>query len=198
VRVADAYSTGSSLMPQKRNPDSLELIRGKAGRVVGHLTGLLVTLKGLPSTYNKDLQEDKEPLFDAMDTLALTVPVAAGVLETLEVRPQRMAAALDDGMLATDLADYLAAKGMPFRQAHEVVGQAVRLAEERGVGLSRLSEADWAGLSHLIGPDVAAVFSHQRSADRRRALGGTGAEAVREQLVRARRALAEMDSPRQE
>ena len=118
VRVADAYSTGSSLMPQKRNPDSLELIRGKAGRVVGHLTGLLTTLKGLPSTYNKDLQEDKEPLFDAMDTLALTVPVAAGVLETLEVRPERMRTALDEAMLATDLADYLVRKGVPFRQAH--------------------------------------------------------------------------------
>ncbi len=197
VRVADAYSTGSSLMPQKRNPDSLELIRGKTGRVVGHLTGLLVTLKGLPSTYNKDLQEDKEPLFDAMDTLALTVPVAAGVLETLEVRAERMAAALDDGMLATDLADYLVAKGLPFRQAHEVAGQAVRLAEERGVGLSRLTEDEWSSLSDLIAPDVSQVFSHERSADRRRAPGGTGAKAVRQQLDRARRAFEAMDGPRQ-
>ncbi len=186
VRVADAYSTGSSLMPQKRNPDSLELIRGKTGRVIGHLTGLLVTLKGLPSTYNKDLQEDKEPLFDVLDTLALTVPVATGVLETLQVRPERMAAALDDGMLATDLADYLVAKGLPFRQAHEVVGQAVRLAEDRGVALSGLASEDWRGLSDLVDSDVSAVFSHKRSADRRRARGGTGAEAVGEQLRRAR------------
>jgi argininosuccinate lyase len=189
VRVADAYSTGSSLMPQKRNPDSLELIRGKAGRVVGHLTGLLTTLKGLPSTYNKDLQEDKEPLFDAMDTLALTVPVAAGVLETLEVRPERMRAALDEAMLATDLADYLVRKGVPFRQAHEVVGRAVRLAEERGVGLSKLDRDDWAGISELVGPDVREVFSWERSVEARRAPGGTALAAIEEQLAQARAVL---------
>jgi argininosuccinate lyase len=189
VRVADAYSTGSSLMPQKRNPDSLELIRGKAGRVVGHLTGLLTTLKGLPSTYNKDLQEDKEPLFDAMDTLALTVPVAAGVLETLEVRPERMRTALDEAMLATDLADYLVRKGVPFRQAHEVVGRAVRLAEERGVGLSKLDRDDWAGISELVGPDVREVFSWERSVEARRAPGGTALAAIEEQLAQARAVL---------
>ncbi|NPV09587.1 MAG: argininosuccinate lyase [Anaerolineae bacterium] len=189
VRVADAYSTGSSLMPQKRNPDSLELIRGKAGRMIGHLTGLLTTLKGLPSTYNKDLQEDKEALFDAMDNLALTVPVATGVLETLEVCPDRMRAALDEAMLATDLADYLVAKGMPFRQAHEVVGRAVRLTEERGKDLSRLGQEEWASLSPLVGADVRDVFSWERSVEARSALGGTGLAALEEQLRRAHAAL---------
>ncbi|RME46977.1 MAG: argininosuccinate lyase, partial [Caldilineae bacterium] len=130
VELADAYSTGSSLMPQKKNPDSLELIRGKTGRVVGHLTGLLTTLKGLPATYNKDLQEDKEALFDTVDTLAMTLPIMAGVIETLTVHRERMYNAMSSHLLATELADYLVAKGMPFRQAHEAVGKVVRLALE--------------------------------------------------------------------
>ena len=138
VEVADAYATGSSLMPQKKNPDSLELMRGKSGRMVGHLTGLLTTLKGLPSTYDKDLQEDKEALFDAAETLALELPVAAGVIRTLTIDPQRMAQALDEGMLATDLADYLVQHGVPFRESHHLVGQAVRQAEAAGVSLKAL------------------------------------------------------------
>lgn len=118
VRLDDGYSTGSSLMPQKKNPDTLELTRGKAGRLVGHLTGLLTTLKGLPSSYDKDLQEDKEPLFDAFDTLCLTVPIMAGLIRSLTLHPERMAAQLEPGLLATDLADYLVKRGVPFRQAH--------------------------------------------------------------------------------
>ena len=128
VRVADAYSTGSSLMPQKRNPDAMELVRGKSGRLLGNLVSLLTTLKGLPSTYNKDLQEDKEPLFDTVTTLTLALPVTAGVLRTLQVNPTRMQAALSSDMLATDLADYLVRQGTPFRQAHHLVGQTVRRA----------------------------------------------------------------------
>jgi len=118
-------------MPQKRNPDALELMRGKSGRLIGHLTGLLTTLKGLPSAYNKDLQEDKEATFDALDTLRLELPIAAGVVRTLVVHGERMASALDDALLATDLADYLVRKGVPFRQSHHLVGQAVKLAEEQ-------------------------------------------------------------------
>ena len=132
--MADQFSTGSSLMPQKRNPDSLELLRGKAGRLTGNLVSLLTALKGLPAAYNKDLQEDKEPLFDSVDTLLIALPVAAGVLETLAIRPERMAAALGDELLATDLADYLVRRGVPFRQSHELAGQAVKA--QRGAGRS--------------------------------------------------------------
>ena len=138
VTLADAYSTGSSLMPQKKNPDSLELLRGKAGRVFGDMSGLLMTLKGLPSTYNKDLQEDKEPLFDAIETLAGALPIAAGALATLSVNGERMNQALAPEMLATDLAEYLVRKGVPFREAHHVGGAAVALAESEGIALSDL------------------------------------------------------------
>ena len=137
MTLADAYSTGSSLMPQKKNPDAAELLRGKAGRLVGGLTGLLVTLKGLPSSYDKDLQEDKEALFDAVDTLALALPVAQGVLATLTIHPDRMRAALGDELLATDLADALVRAGVPFRQSHHLVGQVVRRAEELGCRVAR-------------------------------------------------------------
>ncbi|MGQ9554390.1 MAG: argininosuccinate lyase [Anaerolineae bacterium] len=189
VRIADAYSTGSSLMPQKRNPDSMELIRGKTGRIIGDLAGLLVTLKGLPSTYNKDLQEDKEPLFDALDTLALALPVAAGVVATMEIKEERMQAALDNAMLATDVADYLVRKGMPFRQAHEVVGRAVRRAEELSCPLSQLPLNEWQALSDLFAADVATVFSWERAVDARNAPGGTGREAIVAQIECARQVL---------
>ena len=136
VQLDEAYATGSSLMPQKRNPDSLELMRGKSGRITGHLVGLLTALKGLPSAYNKDLQEDKEAVFDTLDTLALELPVATAVIRTLQVNEQRMADALDDAMLATELADYLVRKGIPFRQSHHLAGQAVARAEAAGVSLA--------------------------------------------------------------
>ncbi|MFQ5435955.1 MAG: argininosuccinate lyase [Anaerolineae bacterium] len=154
VRLDDGYSTGSSLMPQKKNPDTLELTRGKSGRLIGNLVGLLTTLKGLPSTYDKDLQEDKEPLFDAVDTLALSLPVMAGLIRTLQLRPERMAAQLEPGLLATDLADYLVKKGVPFRQAHGLVGQVVRLAEEKGVGLTAVSLADLQAIHSAFDADV--------------------------------------------
>ena len=131
--LPDAYATGSSIMPQKKNPDVPELIRGKCGRVAGHLMGLLMTVKGLPLAYNRDLQEDKEPLFDTVDTVKAAVTLMAGLLAQLEVRPERMAAALHGGFLtATDMADYLVTKGVPFRTAHEQVGLTVRHAEVQG------------------------------------------------------------------
>ncbi len=191
VRLAERYTTGSSIMPQKRNPDSMELVRGKAGRLVGNLVRLLVTTKGLPSTYDKDLQEDKEPLFDTLDTLAAILPITAGVIATLEVSGKAMCAALDDGLLATDLADYLVKKGLPFRQAHHVVGQAVVLAEQRGVGLSALALDELRGLSPLFAEDVRAALSFEGSVETRSATGGTARAAVEEQLRRAQALLRE-------
>ncbi len=194
VRVADAYATGSSLMPQKRNPDSLELVRGKAGRIIGDLSGLLTVLKGLPSTYNKDLQEDKEALFDALDTLALAVPIVAGVIETLEVQPERMLAALDAAMLSTDVADYLVGKGIPFREAHALAGRAVQRAEELSCQISQLSLAEWQAISPLFGEDVTELFSWEASVNRRDSYGGTSLRALREQIREARERLMNRDS----
>ena len=179
VQVDEAYATGSSLMPQKRNPDSLELMRGKSGRITGHLVGLLTTLKGLPSAYNKDLQEDKEAVFDTLDTLALELPVAAGVIRTLQVNEQRMAAALDDAMLATDLADYLVRKGIPFRQSHHLAGQAVAKAEAAGVSLQELDLAEYEAIHPAFAEDLYGVLDFQQSVEARDAEGGTAPEAVR-------------------
>jgi argininosuccinate lyase len=186
VQVDDAYSTGSSLMPQKRNPDSLELMRGKSGRMTGHLVGLMTTLKGLPSGYNKDLQEDKEAVFDAVDTLALELPVAAGVIATLQVNNTRMQAALDDALLATDLADYLVRQGVPFRESHHLAGQAVRRAEELGVPLSALALADYRAIHPAFAEDVYQVFDFQRSVEARAVEGGTAPSAVRAQIEQAK------------
>jgi len=190
VELADAFATGSSIMPQKKNPDSLELVRGKAGRLIGNLVTLLCVLKGLPSAYNKDLQEDKEPLFDTLDTLKLGLQVAAGAVATLSVRPARMADALDDMLLATELADYLAARGIPFRKAHEIVGQAVRLALQRGVGLRALSIEEYRGLSPAFDESLYKVLDVERALERRGALGGTAPSAVAAQLARAHACLA--------
>ena len=189
VEIADAYSTGSSLMPQKKNPDALELMRGKSGRVVGHLVGLLTALKGLPSAYDKDLQEDKEAVFDVIDTLKMELPIAAGVIRTLEVNAGRMAAALDDGMLATDLADYLVRKGVPFRESHHLVGRAVRRAEELGVPLKALELAEYQAIHPAFAGDVYAVFDFRRSVEARETEGGTAPVAVRIQIKQAKRAM---------
>ncbi len=184
VTLDERYSTGSSLMPQKRNPDPLELTRGKTGRVIGHLAGLLTTLKGLPSGYNKDLQEDKEPLFDAHDTLLLILPVLTALVASMQIHPQRMRTALDEAMLATDLADYLVARGVPFRQAHHLVGQAVRRAEELTVKLSDLPLPEFQKISPDFGSDVYTVFDFDQAVARRRPLGGTAPETVAEQIGR--------------
>jgi argininosuccinate lyase len=187
VILADAFTTGSSLMPQKKNPDVFELARGKAGRLIGHLTGLLTTLKGLPSSYNKDLQEDKEPLFDAIDTLALALPVLAGAIETMSPQPDRMTAALRDDMLATDLADWLVAQGVPFRQSHGIVGEVVRLAERRGCSLRDLALSDLQTIHPAFTADALAVWDFKRSVEQRAAPGGTARAAVLAQLAQARR-----------
>jgi argininosuccinate lyase len=190
VHIGEGYTTGSSLMPQKRNPDSLELTRGKAGRVIGHLMGLLTTLKGLPTAYNKDLQEDKEPLFDAVDTFAVLLGVLAGVVSTLEPNADAMQAELDDFMLATDLSDYLVARGMPFREAHHAVGQVVKHAEAEGISLSAVPLGVMQGISPLFAADVADVFDWGQAVARRKAEGGTAPEAIRAQIKRARGTLA--------
>jgi argininosuccinate lyase len=186
IELADAFSTGSSLMPQKKNPDTLELTRGKAGTLIGHLTGLLATLKGLPSAYDKDLQEDKLPVFDAAETLRRIVPVMTGVITTLTVHADRMTAALDPNMLATDLADYLVAHGVPFREAHRLVGRAVRRAIELEVTIDRLPLNELRSISPIFNQDVVAVFDFQASIERRNATGGTSHQSVRVQLAQAR------------
>ena len=186
VELADAYSTGSSLMPQKKNPDALELLRGKAGRLQGDLVAILTVLKGLPTAYDKDLQEDKEPLFDAVDTLALALPVAQGVLETLRIHPERMRAALGDELLATDLADALVRAGVPFRQSHHLVGQAVQHAEAHACALRDLSLAELQAISPYFTEATAAVWDFERSVEQRSAVGGTARAAVLAQIAALR------------
>jgi argininosuccinate lyase len=185
VTLDDAYSTGSSLMPQKKNPDSLELTRGKTGRLVGNLVGLLTTLKGLPSTYNKDLQEDKEPLFDTLDTLEIELPVLTGVIATLRVNASRMQMALRDEMLATDLADYLVRKGVPFRESHHLVGQVVRAATSRGCPLRELPIDAYRGISPIFENDVYEVLDFRRAVEQKAVTGGTAKRALQTQIARA-------------
>lgn len=186
ITLHDRYSTGSSLMPQKRNADPMELARGKTGRLIGRLTGFLTTLKGLPSTYNKDLQEDKEALFDAIDTMKLLLPVVTAIINTLQINPDKMRAALGEDMLATDLADYLVRKGMPFRQAHHIVGQVVQIASRQNVPLSKVPLDTLQTLSKLFAGDVAEVFDFAASIARRKAPGGTAPDAVKEQIRAAK------------
>ncbi len=191
VRVGDAYSTGSSIMPQKRNPDIAELVRGKAGRVVGDLVSLLTTIKALPLAYDRDLQEDKEPVFDAVGTLRLVLPAVTGTVASLSFDRDRLAAASVGGFaLATDLAEELVTRGMPFRDAHEVVGEVVRVAEERGVDLDGLDPAELSAIHPALDADVAARFDPQQAIDRRDAVNGTATASVRAQLDRARAATA--------
>jgi len=184
--LSDAFSTGSSLMPQKKNPDVFELARGKAGTLLGYLTGLMTALKGLPSAYDKDLQEDKVPVFNAYDTLTAILPVLAGALRTLSLHPERMRAAIDPGMLATDLADYLVQKGIPFRQAHALAGQAVQLAGEQGKTLDTLTLEEFLSLDPAFDSGVYAVLDPQRSVARRNVVGGTAPKAVQTQLKNAK------------
>jgi len=189
VRLAEAFSTGSSIMPQKKNPDSLELARGKSGRLLGNLVSLMTMLKGLPSTYNKDLQEDKEPLFDTIDTLRLTLPVVAGAVRTLELDVVQMAAALDESMLATDIADELVRAGTPFREAHGFVGRLVRRAEELRVPLGALPLAEVAAVHDGLVTHYHDLFDMQRSVDARAVTGGTARAALDEQIAAAEAAL---------
>ena len=187
VTLDDAFSTGSSIMPQKKNPDVAELTRGKAGRLIGDLTGLLATLKAMPLAYNRDLQEDKEPVFDATDTLELLLPAFTGMVATLVFDVERMEHLAPRGFaLATDLAEWLVREGVPFRVAHELSGEAVRLAESRGVELWDLTDADYAGISEHFTPAVREVLTTHGSIDSRSAKGGTARSTVAQQLENAR------------
>ncbi|TSL04286.1 Argininosuccinate lyase [Bagarius yarrelli] len=186
VTLADAYSTGSSLMPQKKNADSLELIRSKAGRVFGRCAGFMMVLKGLPSTYNKDLQEDKEAMFDTYDSLHAVLQVATGVMSTLQVNQKVMEAALSPDMLATDLAYYLVRKGMPFREAHSCSGKAVYQAESKGVPLNQLTLEDLHTASPLFESDVSSVWDYTSSVEQYSASGGTALSSVTAQIEHIR------------
>ena len=183
ITLDDAYSTGSSIMPQKKNPDVAELARGKAGRLVGDLTGLLTTLKGLPLAYNRDLQEDKEPVFDGIDTLEVLLPAFAGMVATLGFNTQRLESLAPQGFsLATDIAEWLVRQGVPFRTAHDLSGACVRECEGRGIELWDLSGDDLAAISEHLTPAVRAVLSVRGSLESRDAKGGTAPVRVREQL----------------
>lgn len=187
VELDDAYCTGSSIMPQKKNPDVAELIRGKSGRVYGNLFALLTVLKSLPLAYNKDLQEDKEGMFDTVETVKGSLSLFAGMIRTMEVRKERLARAVkEDFSNATDLADYLVRKGMPFREAHEVIGKLVLYCISNGKFLADLSVADYQTHSPLFGEDVLQVIDIQTVVDARDVYGGTGSKQVQQALVRAK------------
>jgi argininosuccinate lyase len=191
IRIADAYTTGSSLMPQKKNPDVAELMRGKSGRVIGNLVSLLTLLKGLPMTYNRDLQEDKERLFDTVDTVRATVQIAAEMLRHTKVnRDACRTAASDPALLATDLADYLVRKGLPFRQAHHAVGALVALAENQKKPLDRLTLAELRSVEKKFGADALKVFDLNQALARRNLTGAPGTKQVSAQLARWRKLLA--------
>jgi argininosuccinate lyase len=191
IKIADAYTTGSSLMPQKKNPDVAELARGKTGRVIGNLVSLLTLLKGLPMTYNRDLQEDKERLFDTVDTVRATARLMAAMLRNTRVnRAACERAASDPALLATDLADYLVRKGMPFRQAHHIVGAVVALSEKSGSPLNALSLADLHSVDKAFGRDALAVFDLKKAMARRNIIGAPGTKEVTKQLTEWRKRLS--------
>ena len=193
VTLDDAYSTGSSIMPQKKNPDVAELTRGKAGRLIGDLAGLLATLKAMPLAYNRDLQEDKEPIFDQTDQLELLLPAFAGMVHTMRFDTERMAYLAPRGFaLATDIAEWLVRQGVPFREAHEISGACVREAEARDVELWDLSADDLAQISRHLRPEVSEVLTVMGSIDSRSAKGGTGRSAVATQILSAQNALADL------
>ena len=194
VRLSDGFSTGSSLMPQKRNPDVAELARGKSGRLHGNLVTLLTLLKGLPTGYNRDLQEDKEALFDTCNTLGITVPALAGGIKTAEFVAENLESAIDTQLFATDLADYLVKKGVPFRETHGVVGRLVRLAEEEGLPLSELSIDALQNEHEAFEEDVVEVFDWERSVEVRDTIGGTSLRAVQEQLEEVSAQLSGIDT----
>jgi argininosuccinate lyase len=191
IKIADAYTTGSSLMPQKKNPDIAELARGKSARVIGNLVALLTLLKGLPMTYNRDLQEDKERLFDTVDTVRATVRLTAAMLKNTKVNHAAcQAAASDPSLLATDLADYLVRKGMPFREAHHVVGAVVALAEKSGKPLNQLTSAQLQSIDKHFGRDAVSVFNLKAAMARRNITGAPGAKEVAKQLAKWQKLLA--------
>jgi len=184
AKLHDEWSTGSSIMPQKKNPDVAELARGKSGRLIGNLTGLLATLKGLPFGYNRDLQEDKEPAFDTVDQLLLVLPAMTGMMSTLEFDTELMATSAPEGFaLATDIAEWLVREGIPFRKAHEIAGACVQAAESRGIELWDLTESDLAAIDIELRPAVRDVLSVDGALASRNAFGGTSPDRVKEQIV---------------
>jgi argininosuccinate lyase len=191
LKLPDEYSTGSSIMPQKRNPDAAELVRGHSGRIVGGLVSLMVTMKGLPLAYSKDMQDDKEPVFEARDLLMLSLEALAGMIETVEFVPERMRAAAAQGYsTATDLADWLVREAdVPFREAHHITGRAVKAAEERGCGLSELPLDALQAIDGRIDQRVFDVLSVDASVRSRTSYGGTAPTRVREQITAAKEAL---------
>jgi argininosuccinate lyase len=191
IRLSDAHTTGSSLMPQKKNPDIAELARGKTGRLYGNLLSLLTTLKALPLAYNRDMQEDKEPVFDSADTLGASLDILAEMFAAVEWNEARLAAVADDAMLvATDLADFLVLQGLPFRQAHEAVGKLVALSLDRGVSLRELSVADFQAVSPLFGTEAASLLDARRSLAARTTEGAPSPVRVAERLSWWRQHLA--------
>jgi argininosuccinate lyase len=191
VTISDAYTTGSSLMPQKKNPDVAELTRGKTGRVFGNLVSLLTTLKGLPMTYNRDLQEDKEPVFDSIDTVKAALAVFTGMLAGMRVNPEPCAAAVaDPSLLATDLADYLVKRGVPFRHAHEAIGKAVALCAQRGCELPQLTLEDYQALSPAFAADLFEVLDLGAAMSARTAIGAPSPQNIAAELERWRSLLA--------
>jgi argininosuccinate lyase len=193
VSLADSFSTGSSIMPQKKNPDIAELTRGKSGRLIGNLTGLLSTLKGLPLAYNRDLQEDKEPLFDSIDTLRLVLPALRGLVETLGVNEEALAARAADGFsLATDIAEWLVTQGVAFRDAHEITGALVRVCEESGVQLTDLTAEQLAGVSEVLTTTMMSQLSVVSSVQARAGVGGTAPKRVAEQHAKLTSLLADV------
>ncbi len=191
VTLHDGFSTGSSIMPQKKNPDIAELARGKAGRLIGNLTGLLATLKALPLAYNRDLQEDKEPVFDSIDTLEVLLPAFTGMVATLTFNTERMAELAPQGFaLATDVAEWLVRQGVPFRDAHEISGASVQVCEQRGIELWDLTDEDFAAISPLLTPEVREVLTVEGSLASRNSRGGTAPARVAEQLLELRQRLA--------
>ncbi|MFI3160914.1 argininosuccinate lyase [Streptococcus suis] len=187
VTLSDTFSTGSSIMPQKKNPDMAELIRGKTGRVYGNLVGLLTVMKSLPLTYNKDLQEDKEGMFDSAETILVSIDILAGMLQSMTVHKERMAQSTEkDFSNATELADYLASKGLPFRQAHEIVGKLVLECSKAGYYLQDVPLERYQELSPVIGPDIYTALESETAVSRRNSLGGTGFESIRQQIQQAK------------
>ncbi|MDN5703132.1 MAG: argininosuccinate lyase, partial [Micrococcales bacterium] len=191
----DSFSTGSSIMPQKKNPDVAELARGKAGRLIGDLTGLLATLKALPLAYNRDLQEDKEPVFDAIDQLEVLLPAVSGMVATLSFHTERMAELAPRGFaLATDIAEWLVRQGVPFRDAHEISGDAVRVCEQRDIELWDLTDEDFAAIDERLTPQVREVLTLEGSLRSRSSQGGTGPDAVAAQLAALKERLAALEA----
>lgn len=190
IELSDAYSTGSSIMPQKKNPDTAELIRGKSGRVYGHLMGLLTTMKSLPLAYNKDMQEDKEGVFDTVKTIIPSLKIMAGMIDTMTIKTDKMAYAVqNDFSNATELADYLASKGIPFRQAHEIVGELVLKGLKTGTNLSDISLAEYQKISPLIQDDIYQILKPRTAVKRRNSVGGTGFAQVKAQIAAAKKLL---------